>query len=346
MNTIDIFSIHNYIIKQYSTTNEFNFYYYLLNTIPIIDTYIDLKKKCKKIYFIKNTNNSNNHNTKEDIDVLVKKYQKILNDYFPNEYNNMLEWNKHSQDDEIIYNNEQEINEIKNNLKSCSCIMSQDNQYLIHDNNFVCEICGVVNNQLKSTVSYKDIDRINLSTKYTYDRKTHFRDCISQFQGKQNSYIPKEVYEHIYTEMIQLGLIPNNYSELPKSIVFENITKEQILLFMKQLGYSKYYEDIVLIYHEITGKNTPDITHLENDLLKDFDLLTELYDKQIKKEKKTSRKNFINTQYVLYQLLRRHKYPCKKEDFNILKTIDLKYHHDTICQELFQILGWNFSALF
>jgi hypothetical protein len=71
--------------------------------------------------------------------------------------------------------------------------------------------------------------------------------------------------------------------------------------------------------------------------------ITDLYDK---KYKNSERKNFINTQYVLYQLLRRHKYPCRKEDFNILKTIDRKYYHDTICADLFMALGWNFQALF
>jgi hypothetical protein len=45
-------------------------------------------------------------------------------------------------------------------------------------------------------------------------------------------------------------------------------------------------------------------------------------------------------------LLRRHKYPCQKEDFNILKTIDRKYYHDEICSELFHDLGWNFQPLF
>jgi len=114
---------------------------------------------------------------------------------------------------------------------------------------------------------------------------------------------------------------------------------------VKETGHSKHYEDITLIYQQLTNKPIPNISHLENDLLHDFDMLTELYDQKFKK---TERTNFINTQYVLYQLLR-HKFPCKKEDFedfNILKTIDRKYYHDTICAELFLALGWNFQALF
>ena len=76
--------------------------------------------------------------------------------------------------------------------------------------------------------------------------------------------------------------------------------------------------------------------------MNDFDALLEMYDKTFKND----RKNFINNQYVLYQLLRKYKYNCKKEDFQFLKTNDRKYYHDVVCQQLFEKLGWNFSAVF
>ena len=96
----------------------------------------------------------------------------------------------------------------------------------------------------------------------------------------------------------------------------------------------------------MTGKPPDDISHLEDALLNDFEVLAALYDEKFIKTKLIDRKNFINTQYVLYQLLRRHKYPCKKEDFNILKTMDRKSFHDDVCSALFRHLNWNFSALF
>ena len=74
----------------------------------------------------------------------------------------------------------------------------------------------------------------------------------------------------------------------------------------------------MVIYFNITGKKPNDISHLEPNLLDDFDVLTNLYDKKFKRDAKFDRKNFINTQYVLFQLLRRHKYMCKKQDFNKL----------------------------
>ena len=99
-------------------------------------------------------------------------------------------------------------------------------------------------------------------------------------------------------------------------------------------------------HKSICNLNSNKDYNIEDKLLDDFDTLTDLYDKRYKCDRKIDRKNFINTQYVLYQFLNRHKFPCKKEDFNILKTIDRKSFHDDICIGLFAELGWNFSHTF
>ena len=67
---------------------------------------------------------------------------------------------------------------------------------------------------------------------------------------------------------------------------------------------------------------------------------------EYKKDKDIERKSFINSQYVLYQLLIRHKFKCNKSEFNILKTTDRQTFHDEVCKELFKHLGWNFKCLF
>jgi hypothetical protein len=115
-------------------------------------------------------------------------------------------------------------------------------------------------------------------------------------------------------------------------------------MFLKELGFSKHYENVNLIHYNITGKKPDDISYLEDKLLADFDLLVETYDKHFKN--KVERVNFISTQYVLYQLLQKHKHYCKKEDFIILKTMDRQSFHDTITRELFSILGWTFVPLY
>jgi hypothetical protein len=168
---------------------------------------------------------------------------------------------------------------------------------------------------------------------------------MNQYQGKQNSTIDEKIYGDLEIQFDLHGLLVGD-KNTPKKQRFENITKEHILLFLKETGHTKHYEDVVLIYHKMTGKKVDDISHLENQLMEDFDKISNLYDKRFKFTGKIDRKSFINTQYVLFQLLRRHKYNCKKEDFNMLKTLDRKAFHDEIVRELFEALGFNFTPIF
>ena len=212
-----------------------------------------------------------------------------------------------------------------------------------YSNIYICSQCGLNQEITQIMFSYKDNDRINITTKYTYDRRIHFRDCINQFQGKQHSTISPKVYEKLYEQLRLHALELQGETREEK---YKNVTKRHITTFLKETGNSKHYEDLNLIYHTITGAKLDDISHLEEVLIQDFDILNELYDQMYIKTKKIERKNFINTQYVLYQLLRRHKYPCKESDFNFLKTTERKCFHDTICSDLFSQLSWSFSHVF
>lgn len=164
-----------------------------------------------------------------------------------------------------------------------------------------------------------------------------------KIQGKQNSMIPQKIYDDLEKELYNHHLLQGTKDD-PKEIRFANITKQHISMFMKVLSYTKHYENINLIHYNLTGKKPDNISYLESKLLIDFDILTDLYDKRYKNN--ISRKNFINTQYVLFQLLTRHKHPCKREDFTILKTVDRKKFHDDICKVLFEELGWNHTPYF
>ena len=273
---------------------------------------------------------------------IIHEYLKFVSDYFKH-YDDILLLlpisNEHDESDKKT----NKINHLNTNLKCPQC--NNISKFEIFDNQNVCGECGNIIDQFNHQIlSFKDSERVNLNGKYSYDRKIHFKDCIYQFQGKQNVSIHPNVYENIIQQLLAHSIIPENYQNLPKQMAFENVTKEHIYLFLKNSKYVKHYEDSVLIYHVLTDKPVPDISHLEDQLISDFDLLVEQYDKKYKNN--TYRKNFINTSYVLFQLLRRHRYPCQKEDFNILKTVDRKYYHDEICSELFSDLGWNFQPLF
>ena len=305
-------------IDQLSINKKLNFY--IAKTAHLIEKYKNILQTPVKLNFLGRATRDNKEKNK-----IISEYLELAQQYTEIE----IEPVKLSIDNQVICNN-------------CTNKKLFD---IIDNSIYICLLCGAQQEILLHTSSYKDIDRVNISAKYTYDRKVHFRDCINQYQGKQNSTIDSKVFTRLLNQFEKHHLLVGCKST-SKEIRCKKITKEHIHLFLKELEYTKHYENVNLIHYQITGIKPDDISYLEDKLLDDFDILTDLYDKKFKNKPGFDRKNFINTQYVLYQLLIKHKHPCKKEDFTILKTVDRKSFHDDITKILFEELGWNMIPLF
>jgi DNA-directed RNA polymerase subunit RPC12/RpoP len=299
--------------------NDISLNFYITDTAFLLEKYTDILNKPIKVNFmgkaVKNNKEKNN---------IVQQYLEIAQKYVDIELN--VKENSTDKKDKIV-------------CKNCNNKKDFEN---FDSNIYICMHCSAQQLILKNISSYRDIDRVNISTKYCYDRKIHFRDCINQYQGKQNSTIDASVYEELEKQFELHHLLQGDKST-PKSIRFDNITKEHIGMFLKELEYTKHYENINLIHYNMTGKKPDDIGYLEDKLLDDFDIIVDLYDKLFKH---INRKNFINTQYILFQMLKRYKHPCNPDDFTILKTIDRKTFHDDIFRELATKLEWSFTPTF
>lgn len=298
-------------IDAIESERKYNFY--VAETAELIEKYRNILKTPLKISFIGKSNEYGKE--KEE---LVQKYLDIAQKYYKITIKPI---------------------EKKFRMECDNCTNKKD--FIVEDNAFICSDCGSQQETLQHTTSYKDVDRVNISGKYTYDRKVHFRDCINQYQGKQNCTIEQKVYTDLENAFERHHLLVGD-NKTNKQERFSRITKEHVLMFLKELGYPKHYENVTLIHYNMTGKKPDDISHLEDRLMADFDLLVETYDKHIKNT--IDRVSFISTQYVLYQLLQKYKHPCRKEDFVILKTMDRKSFHNNICKELYEILGWSFNS--
>ena len=307
-----------YKIKDIS--NRSTEYFYIMETLEYIEKFKKILKTPMKMSFMGKKINNNAEKSK-----VIIKYIELAN-----KYTHIVDKSP-SKEHKIVCDN-------------CSNKKSFE---IIEESIYICVECGSEQKILSHTSSFNDQTRVNMSAKYTYDRKTHFRDCINQYQGKQNSTIDQKVYDDLEDQFRNHHLLVETKGKNTlREIKFQNINKRHVMMFLNELGYAKHYENLNLIHYTFTGIAPDDISHIEDKLLDDFDQLTDLYDKRFKHEKKIRRKNFINTQYVLYQLLNRHKHQCKKEDFNILKTVDRKSFHDDICMVLFNELGWNFTPYF
>lgn len=215
-----------------------------------------------------------------------------------------------------------------------------------------CLNCSTQRYAIETGITHKDYTRINVVGKFIYNRDLHFQECIRQYQGKHNCSIPEQLYVDLDRKFAAHNLVEKDQPIMNGNernhVRYSRITRTCVYNFLKQLKYTKYYESTNLIYYVLTNKRVDDISHLEDQLMKDFKELVSLYDEMHGKDKieELNRKNFMNVQYVLYQLLKRHNHPCNLENFTVLKTIERKQFHDEICKKLFTKLGWKFTPTF
>ena len=299
-------------IKNLQANSKFNFY--LFESSELLDNFRKILTTPEKIFFASKTTKKNIEKEK-----IVSSYLKIARKYI-----------------DIQLSDQKTKNITCNN---CPNKISFD---IIDSSIYICLVCGSEHKTtLNVSSSYMDNERVNISVKYKYNRSVHFRDCINQYQGLQNSTISDKVYEDLIKEFKGHHLLDDKNKN-----IYKNITKHHVHLFLKELGYAKHYENINLIHYKITGIEPDNISYFEDRLMDDFEKLVNVYDTLFKNKPEYERKNFINTQYILYQFLLRYKHPCHKDDFTILKTVDRKSVHDDIAKICFESLGWEHTPLF
>lgn len=185
----------------------------------------------------------------------------------------------------------------------------------------VCE-CGATLEQLDDAPSFKDSERVNMSSRYTYTCRGHFVEAMNRFEGKQNTEIDEEIVEMLKKEVSLHRLTA------------DTATKDHIYMFMTEKKLSDYYADINLIYFKITAKNPPDITEYRSELLEMHDQLEEAY-LEVKEEE---RLNSLNVNWKLYKLLQLLGYECKKDDFFCLKTPTKQGEHEQKWYDMIEYL--------
>nr|QXT57802.1 putative replication factor and/or DNA binding/packaging [Rhinella marina erythrocytic-like virus] len=225
-------------------------------------------------------------------------------------------------------------------LSTAASVLEQDIcECQLDDSAEFCDKCAAFQYFGKNKLTTRDFSRVNIVSKFVYSRITHFKDCMKQYQGRQNASIPDMVLNSLEKKFLAYKLLDETKVGPER---YKKITKAHIITFLRELRYSKHYENTNLIYFKLRGEYFDSIKHLETKLLERFKQLVEVYD-ELKPH--TNRKNFMNIQYILFQLLRSLNHPCSLEDFTFLKTTDRKRYHDDVCRKIFKQLEWKFTNL-
>ncbi len=163
---------------------------------------------------------------------------------------------------------------------------------------------------------------------FAYKKINHLNEWLAQFQAKETTEIPQEIFEQIQ-------------SELKKERILDTVKLKPSKLreILKKLKLSKYYEHVAHIMNRLNGVQAPVLSREVEDKLR-F-MFREIQPSFIKHCPK-GRSNFLSYSYVLYkfcQLLELDEFlPC----FPLLKSREKLYMQDKIWQFICDDMGWEF----
>ena len=174
--------------------------------------------------------------------------------------------------------------------------------------------------------SYKDPPR-EISY-FAYKKINHFNEWLAQFQAKESTEIPADVYENILAEIKKERITD------PRTLKPQKLRE-----VLKKLHLNKFYEHIPHILHRMNAFCAPTMSREMEDKLRY--MFKEIQPSFIRHCPR-GRSNFLSYSYVLYkfcQLLELDDFlPC----FPLLKSHEKLYMQDNIWQKICVDLGWEF----
>jgi hypothetical protein len=313
------------IEKKIITINKkYNDYY--LNNAKYIFTYFEDKQKINDLNN-KNTNTSennkiskffnlNNINIISDDNIINNKDKSTIN-------NDSKNIDKYFNNITKSLNNYDEFNYNYELCKKCN-----NGEIIFVETEGIC-ICNNCSNITKFLIendkpSYKEPPKEICF--YAYKRINHLREILAQFQAKETTNIPIEVFENIKNKIKK------------ERIELKDLTNSKTKEILKNLGYNKYYEHIPFIKDKLGIKPPLMSTELEDTLCNLFNEIQRPYSKYCPSD----RVNFLNYYYTLYklcELLNERKF---LPFFPMLKDRDKRIEQDQIWKKICQELNWRF----
>lgn len=347
-------------LDYYSRTYDILLDYYETNDIDCDDSYesnseVSDKKPQQQqnvITRLEQLNNMNKKNTKQ-VKVVKKRKREVVN-YPKNNIMTMLKSTNTEQTKtvpeeititqtvnksklyeeykQLIYNNHPnyKINVVRqhNYLKVCpNCNI---NKTLIQSEAiFVCVNCGDTESVIIESENGSFKDAAPEKAAYPYKRKNHFCEWLSQFQAKESTEIPQEVYDKLTIEIKK-----NRITNLKR-----DLNRPKIKGFLKKLGLVNYYEHTTHIMSKLTNLPPPTINRDTEDTLKKmFNQIQEPFNKHRPPE----RVNFLSYSYCLHKFCELLELDEFIKYFPLLKSPEKLKEQDKIWKKICEELRWEF----
>ncbi len=193
-----------------------------------------------------------------------------------------------------------------------------------------CGVCGVELDYFFDPVfnSFKATQSIELTPAFPYKRIAHLSDWLNKIQGKENTDIPKFVFEDLEKEFKKYRI--SDYSSLQEDFVKK---------CLKKLGLNKYYDHIMYIIHQFNGMPPPEMSvELEEKFKKMFMEIQAPFEKYCPPE----RKNFLSYSYVFHKFCELLELDDLLPYFPLLKSREKLFQQDKIWKQICAELRWQY----
>lgn len=192
----------------------------------------------------------------------------------------------------------------------------------------ICPNCGATENIIidSDKPSFKEPPKE--MTSFCYKRINHLNEFLAQFQAKETTDIPEDVYNEILME-IKKERITN----------MAHITPEKMRVILKKIKKNDYYEHIPYIINQLNGLPAPviapEIEEIIRGMFKAIQIPFEKYCPH-------KRKNFLSYNYVMYKFFELLELDEYLDCFQLLKSRTKLHQQDLIWKNICLDLNWQF----
>ena len=197
------------------------------------------------------------------------------------------------------------------------------------EGSFVCNKCGIREYVVMESEIPSHTDALNEKPKYPYKKINHLIEKINQYQSKETTNVPPEIFATIRKEMKKGRKTKNT------------ITVGFIKKVLKKYKYNNYYENRQYIFSKITGIPPPSLTREQIDqIYKMFRQLEEPY----MKFRPTGRSNFLNYSFLINKILNIMNLPDDAKYFALLKSDEKLKTQESTWKKICSYLGWQYHS--
>ena len=214
-----------------------------------------------------------------------------------------------------------------NDLSFVCDACGEDMRVSVNDATVSCPECGFHKLILMDSdkPSYKDPPRE--VSYYAYKRINHFNEWLAQFQAKESTEIPEEVFEHIQEQIKK------------ERLQASSLNRSKIREILKKLKYNSFYEHVPHILSRLNGHTAPVMGRETEEKLR---YLFKEIQPSFQKHCPAERSNFLSYSYVLYKLCELLELDDFLPCFPLLKNRDKLYAQDKIWEKICKDLQWEF----